>query len=77
MINALFSFKINGTVVPRLSKLVGPWVCSDNQKVWIIKAHSFIYRVLFNYSNRTHTLYIKYSNRAVIATVWIDNQKFG
>ena len=34
--------------------------CTENQKVWIIKAHSFIYRALF-----------KYSNRAVTSTGWI------
>ena len=64
------SDSMQNTVVPRLSELVGPWVCSDNRKVRIIKAHSFIYRTLLNYSNRTHTLY-KYSNRAVNATVRI------
>jgi len=30
------------TVVPQLSKLVGPWVCSDNQKVQIINSKKYI-----------------------------------
>jgi len=39
-------------------------------KVWIIKAHSFIYRASLNCFNRTYILY-KYSNREVIDTVQI------
>ena len=37
-----FEVLYSSTLAP-FSKLVGPWVCSDNQKVWIIKAHAFIY----------------------------------
>ena len=65
------------TVIPSLFKLIKPWVCSDNQKVWIIKACLFIYRALLNTSIE-HTLSRKYCNGTVILTVWImesfDNQ---
>ena len=39
-------------MVPQVSKLAG---CSDNQKVWIIKAQSFLYRALFQ---NAHHIYL-------------------
>ena len=40
------------TVDPRLSELIGTWVCSDNWKVRIIEAHTFIHRTTG--SNKMH-----------------------
>ena len=69
------------TVTPRLSELIGPWVCSDNRKVQSKPIHLYTEPCSITLIERT--LYIKYSNRAVIATVritessvnqWPDNR---
>ena len=49
---------------PPLSEFIGSQVCSDNRKVRINKACTFIYRAQLEYSIRTYNLG-KYSNRTV------------
>ena len=56
-------------MLPQLPDPIGTKTCLYNQKIWIIKTHSFMYRALFI----EHTSLTKYPNRAVIP----DNQVFG
>jgi len=50
----------------------------DNQKFWIIKACSFIYRSLLDYSDRIpkeNTIIEQSSLTKILVNQWLDNQE--